>query len=187
VSACLCDKNTTDLTKTLDAIQARRSVRKFDPSRTINDTTIHTILNCAMDSPTAMNSREWRFIVVRNIVTRRKFAQVLPYCKYCGDPTATVIVVAAELAKEKAPGHWPQNCAAAALSMLLGATSLGVGSTWTSLHPYEDRKKNVASILSIPEGIEPFACIVFGYPPPDQPLVIRPSRFEPNYVHFEEW
>jgi len=134
-----------------------------------------------------MNSHEWRFIVVRDAETRKKLADALPYCKYAADPTAVVIVVAAELAKEIAPGHWPQNCAAASLSMLVGATSLGVGSTWTSLHPYEDRKKNVAAILNIPDGIEPFSCIVFGYPPADKPLEIRPSRFDPKYVHTEHW
>ena len=130
--------DTTDLTKTLDTISARRSVRKFDLNRTVDDDTIHTILDCAMDSPSAMNSREWRYIVVRDQTTRQQIADSLPYCKYCGDPTAVLIIVVAELAAEKAPGHWPQNCAAASMSMLLGATTLGVGSTWTSLHPYDD-------------------------------------------------
>jgi len=186
-TVCLSAGNTTDLTKTLDSIEARRSVRKYDPNRTVDDETLHTIIDCAMCSPSAMNSREWRFITVRDPTTRAMLAEALPYCKFATDPSAVVIVVAAELAAEKDPGNWPANCAAASLSMLVGATSLGVGSTWTGLYPHEDRMQKVSTILGIPDGIEPFSCVVFGYPPPDQPLEIRPSRFEPKFVHSEHW
>ena len=55
------------------------------------------------------------------------------------------------------------------------------------VHCFKQRKQKVATILGIPEGIEPFACVVFGYPPPDQPLEKRPSRYEPKYVHTEHW
>jgi len=134
-----------------------------------------------------MNSREYRFVVVRDANTRKKLADALPYCKYAADPTAVVIVVVANLTAEIAAGTWPQNCAGASLSLVLGATTQGVGATWTAVHPDEDRKKSVAAILGIPKGFEPFSAVVFGYPPVDDPLVIRPSRFEPSFVHTDHW
>ena len=128
----------TDLTKTFDAIEARRSVRKYDPNRTIDEETMKKILECAMSAPTAVNSREWRFVVVRDQETRTKISQALPYCKFSAEPTATCICVCAEVAKEHAPGHWPQDCGAACHAMLIGAAAQGVGSTWTSLLPFEE-------------------------------------------------
>ena len=128
----------TDLTRTLDAIQARRSVRQYDPERTVSEEAMHTIVECAMCSPTAVNSREWHFVVVRDATRRAKLAGAVPYCKFAAEPTAVCVVVCAELAKEKAPGHWPQDCGAAVQTMLVAAASLGIGSTWTSIHPFED-------------------------------------------------
>lgn len=128
----------TDLTKTLDAIEARRSVRKFDESRTVEESVMRRVVECAMCSPTAVNSREWHFVVVRDAATRAQLAGAVPYCRFAAEPTAVCVVVCAELAKEKAPGHWPQDCGAAVQTMLIAAAALGVGSTWTSLHPFED-------------------------------------------------
>ena len=113
-------------------------MRKYDPERTVEDEKMHIILDCAMCSPTAVNSREYRFIVVRDPETRKKFSECLPYCKFSAEPTAVCVVVCAELAKEHAPGHWPQDCGAAVHAMLIGAASLGIGATWTSLHPFEE-------------------------------------------------
>lgn len=128
----------TDVTKTLDAIEARRSVRKFDADRTVEEDVMRRIVECGMCSPTAVNSREWHFVVVRDAAMRARLAGSVPYCKFAAEPTAVCVVVCAELAKEKAPGHWPQDCGAAVQTMLIAAAALGVGSTWTSLHPFED-------------------------------------------------
>lgn len=204
----------TDVTRTLDAIEARRSVRKFDAGRTVEDDVMRRIVECGMCSPTAVNSREWHFVVVRDAATRERLAGAVPYCRFAAEPTAVCVVVCAELAKEKAPGHWPQDCGAAVQTMLIAAAALGVGSTWTSLHPFEDvcaslfpspfsvfdsqlpspfistltqRAKNVGSVLGVPEGVEPFALVVFGYPPADKPLERRPSRFDAALLHNEKW
>jgi len=140
-----------------------------------------------MCSPTACNAREYRFVVVTDQGTRQKLADSLPSCKFVASPTAVAIAVVADVSKEICKNMWPQNCAAASLSMLEGATTLGIGSTWCGVHPNDDRKKHVASILEIPDGIEPFSLVVFGYPPPDDPLRKRESRYNSTFVHIGQW
>ena len=51
----------------------------------------------------------------------------------------------------------------------------------------KQRAKNVGAVAGVPKGVEPFALVVFGYPPKDKPLVVRPSRFDPSLVHDEAW
>ena len=121
---------------------------------------------------------------------------------------AVAIVVVSDLSKEICKGMWLQNAAAASQSMLLGATTLGIGSTWCALHPYDNVcisfhcisfflsftfvcflqfKAAAAEVLGIPEGIEPFSVVVFGYPPPDDPLRKRESRYNSTFVHVGHW
>jgi len=195
VFLCLCmcvpayftGSNDTDLTKTIDTIQARRSVRIYDTDRKVDDSSLHSILDAAMCSPTACNAREYRFIVVRDIQTRMRLAQNLTMCKFISKPTAVAVIVVADLSKEICKGMWIQNCAAASQSMLLGATTLGIGSTWCAIHPYDSFIAAAHEILGIPEGIEPFSAVVFGYPPPDQPLVRRESRYNSTFIHVGHW
>jgi len=162
-------------------------VRIFDPNREVTDASLHTILDCAMCSPTACNAREYRYIVVRDQETRLKLAEGLSFCQFIAKPTAVAIIVVADLSKEICKNMWPQNCAATSLSMLEGATTLGIGSTWCAIYPYDNFKKHVASVLEIPDGIEPFSAVVFGYPPPDDPLRKRESRYNSTFIHVGKW
>jgi F420 biosynthesis protein FbiB-like protein len=50
--------------KTLDAIAARRSIRRFK-SDPIPDEDIQTILTAAIQAPSAKNRQPWRFVVVK--------------------------------------------------------------------------------------------------------------------------
>ena len=49
---------------TLDAIAARRSIRKFQ-NRPVSDEDIRTILQAAIQAPSGRNRQPWRFVVVR--------------------------------------------------------------------------------------------------------------------------
>lgn len=51
----------------LDAIYKRRAVRDYLPQK-IDQTIIHTLLNAAVQAPTAMHEEPWSFIVIQNKV-----------------------------------------------------------------------------------------------------------------------
>lgn len=50
----------------LEAIRARRSVRKFDPDHRMSDAEIDHLMAHVILSPTAFNIQNWRFVAVRD-------------------------------------------------------------------------------------------------------------------------
>lgn len=55
---------------TLDAINARRSVKHYDPEHRFSDDEITQLLTAAMQAPTAFNLQHWRFVVVQDAELR---------------------------------------------------------------------------------------------------------------------
>ncbi|MFO0951728.1 MAG: nitroreductase family protein [Isosphaeraceae bacterium] len=55
-----------------EAIERRRSTRRFDPSRPLDDALLAEILRLATRAPSSFNLQPWRFLVVRDAVNRRK-------------------------------------------------------------------------------------------------------------------
>ena len=49
---------------TLEAIEARRAVKHYDPTHRFNANEIDTLLDAAMKSPTSYNIQHWRFVHV---------------------------------------------------------------------------------------------------------------------------
>jgi nitroreductase len=58
------------------AIQARRSVKHFDPDHRIKDEEVNELLSLAILSPTAFNIQHWRFVVVRDRTLREELRAV---------------------------------------------------------------------------------------------------------------
>ena len=54
------------------AIQARRAVRHFDADHKMNKKEIDKLLSLAVQSPTAFNIQNWRFVVVQDKKLREK-------------------------------------------------------------------------------------------------------------------
>ena len=51
--------------RVMDAIQHRRSVRDY-ASRTIEQNVVHTLLDAAVQAPTAMDEEPWSFVVIQD-------------------------------------------------------------------------------------------------------------------------
>jgi nitroreductase len=70
-------------------ILARKSVRAFK-NREVSDEIITRLLEAARHAPSANNFQEWRFVVVRNPVTRNKISAAA--CRQKFVATAPVIL-----------------------------------------------------------------------------------------------
>lgn len=57
---------------TLEAIQARRAVKHYDPEHRMTDEEIQKLLGAAMQAPTAFNIQHWRFVVVTDPEIRKE-------------------------------------------------------------------------------------------------------------------
>ena len=103
---------------------------------------------------------------------------------------AAAILVCGDLdrAFPPAPDFWVIDAAIAAQNMTLAANDLGIGSVWLGTWPDEKRVKRQAAIFQLPETIVPHSILALGYPAEDIDMrAVRPSRYEENRVHVNQW
>ena len=63
------------LLNTKEAIEKRRSIRKFKPE-SISDEIIMALLNSARLAPSGCNAQPWRFKIVKDAETKRKLQTI---------------------------------------------------------------------------------------------------------------
>jgi len=161
----------------LDAIQYRRSIRKYK-TEPVDDQTLETILDAARLAPSWANTQCWRFIVVRDSVTKRQLAETIEANPTLGrNPavkaftTAPVIIVAlaekntsgyffGKTATDKGEWWFMFDVALAMENLMLAATALGLGTVHIGLFDTE----KVASLLEIPEEFRVVEMTPLGYP-----------------------
>jgi len=142
----------------LDAIKDRRSVRKYKDT-VISNEQIETLLHAAMLSPSACNTRPWRFIAITERHLLDALAEAHPYGKMIHTAPLCIVIVALPhtqdgVANGLAEGFWPQDCGAVTQTILVQAEAMGFGSCWCGVYPKEKTTANVASVLSPENGTQ---------------------------------
>jgi nitroreductase len=162
---------------TLEAIKNRRSIRKYkaDP---VDDATLNVVLDAARLAPSWANTQCWKFIVIRDNETKAKLASTIAPNPNLGSNPATkaiqtapvVIVACAEkgvsgyfngkTVTEKGEYWFLFDVAAAMQTLMLAATSLGLGTVHVGLFD----ANRVAAILNVPENHYVVEMTPLGYP-----------------------
>ena len=157
----------------METIFKRRSVRKYT-EKPVSDAQVRQIIRAGMAAPSAKNSREWVFIVLRDPEIYKTFSEVHVNA-FAMKTAQAAILVCADLSKEQDPGQgwWIQDCSAAMENMLLEATDLGLGSLWLGVHPKPDRIACLKEICKLPEGVEPLGIVALGEPTKERPAIER--------------
>ena len=183
---------------TLDAIAARRSIRKFknDP---IPEDTLRCILMAAMQAPSGKNRQPWRLIVVkedkhaemvrilREGIAKTKsqgddpgssewsasIMELAPLTVFVFNPEATLPWLAHSIDQNFTELVDTQSIGAAIQNMLLAAQDLGLGSLWICdvFYAYE----SLCQWLG--EKGEMIAAVSFGYPD-ESPAPRRRKTFD---------
>ena len=91
--------------KTEEAINARRSVKHYDPSHQMTDDEIKKLLSLAILSPTAFNIQNWRFVIVSDPELRKQIRKVAWDQSQVTD-TSLFIVMCADLKSWEQPGRY---------------------------------------------------------------------------------
>jgi nitroreductase len=147
----------------LDAIYARRSIRKFT-EESVSDEQIETLLKAAMAAPSATNAQPWRFVVTRDPERLAAIRKEMPLAKI-NAPLA--ILVCADLSIFKRPiveRFWTQDCSAATQNILLAAVGLGLGAVWCGVHPVPLIEKRIEKLLDLPVNVKVLNVIFIGHP-----------------------
>ncbi len=158
------------------AIFSRRSIRKYLDVPVEWDK-IGDVVRAGMMAPNSGNLQVWRFVVVRNQEKRRAIAEACLQ-QYWIEQAPVHIVIFAKL--EKMSQYYGirgvrlysiQDCAMAAMNMMLAAHELGLGTCFVSAFEEEAMTR----IFKLPDNVRPQGVITLGYPDekPDVPSKYR--------------
>jgi len=150
----------------MQPLVSRRSIRKYK-NTPVTRGQLKLLLEAAMISPSACNTRPWRFIAITNRELLNKIGDVHNYAKMLYTAQAAIVVVALPDAQKGvrdglAEGFYPQDCGAATQSILLQAEAIGLSACWCGVMPKEGTMKVVRELLEVPDNEIPFCVIAIG-------------------------
>lgn len=159
----------------IEAIKHRRSIRSYLDVPVEWDKIV-TCVEAGMMAPSAGNLQIWRFVVVRNPDKRKLVAEACLQ-QYWMQQAPVHIVIFAKLTREEqfygirgTRLYSIQDCAMAAMNIMLAAQDLGLGTCFVSALEEEAMSR----IFKLPDDVRPQGVITLGYTG-DKPDA--PSRF----------
>ena len=163
---------------TLETIKTRRSIRKYS-EKEITYEKLEELCNMGMAAPSAMNTRPWEFIIIKDKDVLKKLSELRQYWKMLPNAGAAIVVAGIH------DKYFEQNCAAATQNILLAATDMGIGNVWLGLYPNMDAVGKIGEMLDLPEEVVPFSVVSLGYPAEVVKNVVHiPDK---KKIHIENW
>ena len=145
----------------IKAIGKRYSVRAYD-SRPVENEKLMTVLEAARCAPSARNTQEWRFLVVRGADARRKLAQAAFGQAFVAEAPVVIACCAIQSDYIMRCGHPAHliDLPIAIEHMALQAVEEGLGTCWVGSFDEEQ----VKTILGIPAPVRVIQLLTLGYP-----------------------
>jgi nitroreductase len=176
----------------IDAILTRKSIRKYT-DKEISQKDLETILKAGQAGPTAVNKRDWQFLVVNDKTLLKKMAGFLGHIVCSPLLEAKLAIIVLGDANLSAGDFWEVDGSIAAQNMILAAHELGIGSCWIGVFPNKGRMNYHAKIFDLPSYALPHSIITFGYPSEekdiDQFSELKKGKplLEEKKVHYDKW
>lgn len=166
----------------IEAIYARRSVRKFTPAP-VEREKLEELARLGAAAPSATNRKPWVFIAVDEPEQLKRLKNRLPFGRY-NAPAALLVCADIKRTHPTAREFWIQDCAAAMENILLGAVEMGLGGVWIGVHPVNLLVRGVKKAFGLPEHIEPLGVALLGYP-----VEVPPPRtqMEPHMLVWQRY
>lgn len=165
------------------AIEKRRSVRAYK-DEPVPEESLRKILEAARLAPSAHNSQEYKFVVVKDTEKREKLAEAADQ-SFVGE--APVIIVAVSLNPEHLLSSdvpaYALDLAIALDHMTLAAVEEKLGTCWVGAFDQEEVKK----ILNVPDQYKVVVLLPIGYPDDEPAPKSRKSLADlVSYENFED-
>ncbi|MCD8384216.1 MAG: nitroreductase family protein [Clostridiales bacterium] len=155
--------------QTLESIAKRKSTRDFDPSRSVPDEVVDTIVKAGCQAPIGGNQRDSLHLTVcrsRDILDEINRAtaaamKIEPRDFFYGAPAAVFVSAAP---KQMAPSVEYANAACVIENMLIAATDAGVDNIylWGAVQAL-GRNPELCAKMGILEGFKPVSAAALGY------------------------
>ncbi|MBN2199951.1 MAG: nitroreductase family protein [Candidatus Aminicenantes bacterium] len=150
----------------LEAIQKRRSVRKYRPD-SVPEEVLRRVLEAARLAPSGKNLQPWRFILVRSAETKERLARASADQTFIAEAPLVVVACADPESSYARMGRymksWTVDVACALEHLMLQAAAEGLGTCW--IGAFEEGA--VKALLDVPDGIRVLALTPLGYPADD--------------------
>ena len=166
----------------MTAIKTRRSIRSY-ADKPLEKEKLRLVLEAGRLAPSASNRQDWRFVVVRDPVTKEKLASAANNQRFVEEAGAVIIACALETERFMPCGEkpYPVDLAIAVDHMTLKAIEEGLGTCWIGAF----QQDKVKEILGIPDEVRVVALLPVGYPA-QQPGARPRKPFEEVFT-FEKW
>jgi nitroreductase len=169
--------------ETIKTIMTRRSIRAFK-NAPVTAAQIKTLLEAAMNAPSAGDGRPWHFVVVADRAQLDALADAVDESNPMFKQAQAAVLICLDTSLEKFKGFGPQDCSCAAQNLQLAAHDMGLGTVWIAVIGVPPRVSGCRKMLGVPEHITPFAIFPLGWP--GEPL--EPEyRYDAVRIHQERW
>jgi len=169
--------------ETMKAIMTRRSIRAFK-NTPVTDEQIKTLLEAAMNAPSAGDGRPWHFVVTVDRAKLDALADEVDEGNEMFKQAQTAILICLDESLEGFEGFGPQDCSCAAHNLELAAHDMGLGTVWIAIIGVPPRVAGCRKVLGVPENMIPFALFPLGVPGEK----LDPEyRYDETRIHREEW
>jgi nitroreductase len=170
--------------ETWDAIRARRATREYD-ARPLEKADLERILEAGRRAPSSRNDQRWDFVLIRDRQQLERISKVWPGAAHIAKSAAAVGLVAPFSDDLRLTASINYDLGQAAMSMMIAAADLGIGSRTASVQDYD----LAADVLGLPGDRRLTWLLGLGYPG-DRPLkpIQNPAR-KPleEIVHHDRW
>jgi nitroreductase len=164
-----------------EAIYTRRAVREYS-AEAVDEKTIRSLIDAAVQAPSAMNQQAWSFCVVRDknvlaTLSREAKAHMLKstpmgllshhFEEILNDPKFDIFYHAPVLILISSAAEIPwavEDCALAAQNLMLAARAAGLGSCWIGFAQNFLGTHEGKVLLGLSAGYKPVAPIIVGHP-----------------------
>jgi nitroreductase len=149
--------------ETIKTIMTRRSIRKFE-NIPVTDAQIKTLLEAAMNAPSAGDGRPWHFTVTTDRAKLDALADSVDEGNAMFKQAQAAILICLDESLEKFKGFGPQDCSCAAQNLQLAAHDMGLGTVWIAVIGIPPRTAGCRKVLGVPDSLVPFALFPLGVP-----------------------
>ncbi len=169
--------------ETLKTIMTRRSIRAFK-DMPVTDEQVKTLLEAAMNAPSAGDGRPWHFVVTTDRMKLDALAEAVDEGNDMFKQAQAAVLICLDESLEGFEGFGPQDCSCAAQNLQLAAHDIGLGTVWIAIINVPPRVAGCRKVLGVPENITPFALFPLGVPSEE----LQPeARYDDARVHNENW
>lgn len=183
----------------MEAIQTRRSVRKFS-DRPVEPEKLQTVLEAARMAPSWANMQCWRFVLVQDREVKARISELSFVAEYFASKSyksnpaqkalaeAPVVIVACAIPGQsgnlRGQEYYLTDVGIASENLMLAAHSVGLGSVFVGVF----NEDGLRDLLHIPQDIRIVGLFPLGYPqgelrsgPPRKPLeeIVFQEKWKP--------